>query len=507
MADEAAKQGVERVFGIPGSGATLDLINAFRKKNIAFHLTRFEGSGVIMAATIGKLSGRAGISLSIKGPGLANSIPGLATAWFESMPVVHLTEAFPENSPFSQAHKRLDHFTLVNSVTKGICRTGSDGPYLRDMSDWAESEVPGPVVFELTESKSRQVPLPRDPPLTGSVDDLVKAISQAERPIVIAGTLAERQGWGKKLAALQVPVFSTAAAKGVIDETLPSAAGVFTGVGENQTPESHLFRKSDLVIALGLTAREVLAAKPFPCTSVAIDAVHTPGYEGFSFSARAGLLAAQPAFEALNGKSWGLDLLAEILTHLHSTMDKNFLPGQVFHTVNNHFKGRVRVVMDTGYFCTIGEHAWLARRSDWCLLSGQGRYMGVGLPMALGAALYDSSVPTVVFLGDGSIGMYLAEITLAVRHHLPLMVILMSDGAFGSIRTRAIKAGLTQEPLILEDRSWVPVLTALGLTATHAETIADVNDALTCWNPDNGPAFLEISFDPDLYVAMVKGIR
>jgi thiamine pyrophosphate-dependent acetolactate synthase large subunit-like protein len=87
------------------------------------------------------------------------------------------------------------------------------------------------------------------------------------------------------------------------------------------------------------------------------------------------------------------------------------------------------------------------------------------------------------------------------------MVILMSDGAFGSIRTRAIKAGLTQEPLILEDRSWVPVLTALGLTATHAETIADVNDALTCWNPDNGPAFLEISFDPDLYVAMVKGIR
>lgn len=507
LADSAATIGIERVFGIPGSGATLDLIDAFKKKSITFHLTRFEGSGVIMAATIGRLSGQAGLSLSIKGPGLANSIPGLATAWFESLPVIHLTEAFPDNSPAYQVHKRLDHSALVSSVTKGLRKIVNGELGLPEMAAWAKAEIPGPVVFELAESEIPQAPLQRTLPPSGDIEVLVDAVKRANRPIVVAGTLAERQGWEKILASLQVPVFSTAAAKGVIDEKLPCAAGVYTGVGDTLTPEAQLIPKADLIICLGLTAREVIASRSFSCPSVAVDAVETPGYEGFSFTARAGLSAAQPVFEALEGKSWGIEPLAGVLTHLRSYMEQDFLPGQVFHAVDERFNGYVRVVMDTGYFCTIGEHAWLARRPDLCLLSGQGRYMGVGLPMALGAALYDSAVPTIVFLGDGSIGMYLAEVTLAVRHRLPLLVILMTDGAFGSIRTRAIKYGLAQDHLIMDKRSWLSVFNSFGLPGTRAESLSEVIEALNCWNPDKGPAFLEVAFDPNLYEAMVKGIR
>jgi acetolactate synthase-1/2/3 large subunit len=188
-------------------------------------------------------------------------------------------------------------------------------------------------------------------------------------------------------------------------------------------------------------------------------------------------------------------------------MEEGFLPGAVFAAIDHQFQRRLRMVMDTGYFCTIGEHAWRAASADLCLLSGQGRYMGTGLPMALGAVLHDSSVPTVLVTGDGGVAMYLAEAKLAVQHRLPLLIVLMTDNAFGSVRTRAIKEGLTQKPLTMDGKSWVPVFDSLGIPGTRAENINAVHDALAAWMPSSGPAFLEIPFEPNAYEAMVAGIR
>jgi acetolactate synthase-1/2/3 large subunit len=133
--------------------------------------------------------------------------------------------------------------------------------------------------------------------------------------------------------------------------------------------------------------------------------------------------------------------------------------------------------------------------------------MGTGLPMAIGAALHDPSVPTVMVAGDGGIAMYLAEVKLAVQHKLPLLIVLMTDNAFGSVRTRAIKDGLTQKPLIMDGKSWVPVFEALGIPGTRAENADAVTEALSDWMPSSGPAFIEIPFEPDAYEAMIDSIR
>jgi acetolactate synthase-1/2/3 large subunit len=507
MAESFALRGLKTSFGIPGSGATLQLIDAMEKRGIIFHLTRFEGSGVLMAGTIGRLTGRAGLSLSIKGPGLANAVPGLAATWFEAFPVVHLAEAAPRNAPASQAHKRLDHAAVVNGVTKGLFTlseidAGMNTPFTR-----AESEEPGPIVLELVDYADMPTTLPESIAMKGKAESMLKLIERSERPVVIAGALAVRKGWGIDLARLGIPVFSTAAAKGVVDETLPHSAGVYTGAGARLTPEFQLLPRADLVVAIGLTAREVLVAKPFHCSAIAIGAVETVGHEGFSFIESAGIEVAGPVMHALARKAWGIDELTGIKRKLFSYMTEDFLPGQVFELIYKHFAGRARAVLDTGYFCTIGEHAWPAQKAEWCLLSGQGRYMGTGLPMALGASLHDPLVPTIVFLGDGGIGMYPTEVALAVRNRLPLLIVLMSDNAFGSLRTRAIRDSLTQTPLMMDGRSWTGFFNAFGIPGTRAENIEAVSEAITDWNPDSGPAFLEIVFDPDKYESMVKGIR
>jgi acetolactate synthase I/II/III large subunit len=376
------------------------------------------------------------------------------------------------------------------------------------MAHFACAEEPGPVLFELAPSvPSSAEALPEGAAARGDAAKARELLRTAKRPIVIAGALALRAGLGAALSKLNVPVFSTAAAKGVIDERAPNAAGVFTGVGKGYTPEYAFLHRADLIIGIGLTARESLRAAPFKAPYLAIEAVETPGTAAFAPAARIGLGDASAALDHIAGASWGLDELHETLDRLQTRMEVGFLPGAVFAAIDHHFQRRVRMVIDTGYFCTIGEHAWRAASADLCLLSGQGRYMGTGLPMALGAALHDPSPPTVLVTGDGGIAMYLAEAKLAVRHKLPLLIVLMTDNAFGSIRTRAIKDGLTQRPLTMDGKSWVPVFDALGIPATRAEDAGAVADALSDWMPSSGPAFLEIPFEPDAYEAMVGGIR
>jgi thiamine pyrophosphate-dependent acetolactate synthase large subunit-like protein len=85
--------------------------------------------------------------------------------------------------------------------------------------------------------------------------------------------------------------------------------------------------------------------------------------------------------------------------------------------------------------------------------------------------------------------------------------VLMTDNTFGSIRTRAIKDKLTQKPLTMDGKSWVDVFDSLGIPGRRTENINAVRDALAAWMPRNGPAFLEIPFEPDAYEAMVAGIR
>lgn len=509
IASEIATHSPGMVFGIPGGGPSLSLLDELEKCGVAFQLTHFEGSGVIMAATMGRLAGRAGISLSIKGPGLANAVPGLAAAWFESMPVVHLTEAAVPHAPASQAHKRMDHRLLTGAVAKGIHHfSGTDpGSQMREMMCFAEKEVPGPVVVELVECDTSERPAGSPDIGSGSCDEMLALVTAACKPVMIVGSLGIRLGLSEMLGKMRIPVFTTAAAKGVVDERLAHAAGVYTGVGGKLSPESVLLPEADLVVAIGLTAREVLSATAFGCKSISLEAVETDGMDGFGFAQRGAVRHLDAVCSALGEKQWGEEELAGARSALAHKLAEHFLPGVVYDEIGRHFGCNARAVFDTGYFCTIGEHAWVARSADLCLMSGQGRYMGTGLPMAIGAALYDREIPTVAFLGDGGVGMYLAEAKLAVQHQLPLLIVLMTDHAFGSIRTRAIKDGLTQKPLRMAGSSWVDVFAAMGISGCRAQNLTEVSSALGAWHPDSGPAFLEITFDMDLYEAMVQDIR
>ena len=513
LASQIAAQGVSHIFGIPGSGPSLFLLDALEKQGVQFHLTHFEGSAALMAGAIGKLSGRSGVAISIKGPGLTNMLPGLAACSLDAFPIISISEAYLPDAPAENAHKRIDHDQLLAGIAKVQCFLSDEGPDFANLCDLAESEVPGVVHLNIAAAAHKEN-IRTGIPETKKDDDpqwktAEKLLRQSSRPVMLAGTLATRSAWCEKLNNLSIPIFTTAAAKGAVDENLPHAAGVFTGVGGPLAPETHILPQADLVISMGIRHNEVLAVKPFDCPSIHIDPLGEAYSFGFKFDTaiEGSPMQIEALLDELTGKNWGLDVVDVAGKHLAEKLDtSSFLPAAVYRCVAAHFKSEARLVLDTGDFCTIAEHAWAVSRPDLYLACGQGRYMGTSIPMGIGAAIYDAGKPTVVFTGDGGIGMFVSEIKLAVQEKLPLLIVLLTDAHLGTIRGGSLSKGLTQRPAVIHQPFWVKAIDGFGVPGARAETIVQIEKYLGGWD-QKGPFFLEIPFDADKYQRMTEGIR
>jgi acetolactate synthase-1/2/3 large subunit len=478
-------------FGIPGGGPSLDVADAIERSGGRFYTVRFEGAAALMAGAVGRLTGSPGIAVTIKGPGLANLVSGLATCALEDLPVLAIAEAFGKEDAPARAHKRIDHGRLTNAIIKG--RAGITEPgVVSTLKTLATAERPGPVLLELAQTDI----------------ELAKPASispRAQRPVVIAGSLAVRRGWTPLLNALRIPVFTTAAAKGAVDESLPHAAGVYTGVGLSLAPEITILTDADLIIGLGLRSHEVLS------TSLKLPAINIDDVDaapGFSFAALGSVHLASEALAGLQSHSgWGSDVVGSAIERLRRTLLAGpFLPAHAFERVAQRWP-RARMVLDTGFFCTVGEHIWQALDPDLYLSSGQARSMGAALPMALGAAIIRREEPTILAVGDGGIGMFFTELILAVEEQLPLLIVLMRDGTYSSVRDRAVVKGLTQRPLTITNPDWVAVASALGFKADRVKSADELSLVLATWQPADGPALVEVGFDPEPYRLMTRELR
>ena len=149
IVDVVSENVIEHAFGIPGGGISLELIDKLLSRNVSFHTTHFEGSAAIMAGVVGRLSNKVGIAISIKGPGVANMVPGLAFCAFENLPLVAMTEAYAPEVSLDRAHKRVDHQILTAPIVK-YCTSIQNGKksFLQAYSQ-AREEIPGATVLEL----------------------------------------------------------------------------------------------------------------------------------------------------------------------------------------------------------------------------------------------------------------------------------------------------------------------------------------------------------------------
>jgi thiamine pyrophosphate-dependent acetolactate synthase large subunit-like protein len=498
--------GVRVAFGVAGSGASYRLISALKSRGVGYVPVSHEAVGPIAAGAYGWLIGSPAVAISIKGPGMANMMAGMCGAYLEGYAPVCIAENYDDTVSAERMHKRLDQHTIAGTIADGFYDLG-DVPALPAVLA-KHSRATRPVYIELSRTRSRNR-IKEEAAASSPVASIDEAravldgrLATARNVVAIIGSLAKRREWEPLVEKLQIPVFTTVQAKGVIDESEFNAAGIYTGAGRALALESSLLPRADLVVTFGLRNMEILnpAAKQ---GFVNFDVAHhlaTPHDVLVDESSLQELLTALSRMPR-----WGDDLIDQNRRDWRNYVDSHeWMPGQVFAAIDG-VGWPHTLVLDTGTFCTIGEHVWHARRGRHFLGSSNGRNLGLAVPHALGAACARPGMPAICVLGDGGIRYYLAEIRTIAAMQLPVCFILMKDGRYGSI---AVNVATPPDPDIVEPRgtSWCGVMQAMGLESGHAASAPAFEELLACWDRRRC-CYIEASFDPEEYLHIADEIR
>lgn len=467
MVKALERQGVRTVFGLPGHLESF--FGALADSDIRLINMRHEAAVVMAADGYARIRRGIGVACVTAGPGLANALGGLASAFYACSPVLVLTGRNPFVMDDTAALQEMDHTSPARSMTKWA-RTVHDpsrlGEYIDMACRVALSGRPGPVLLVVPRDGAEgevdpdfaphamRPLLPAERPLADrrAVQRAAAVLMEAERPLILAGNGAYWGGAGEGLRKLardfRIPVMTKGLARGLVEEDLE------TGFG---WPVGHVAaRQADVVMVVGARFGHVIGygAPPLYKDDARFIQFDIDGGEiGRNRYVEAPVVGdCGPALEALTEElagrhnqpgdpAWVAEALVERLARLDELGREE--SGMV-HPIRMARELQSRLPDDA---IVVGDGA---NSLNWCkaiisikqapgwLDQDPFGSMGVGLPMAIGAvaAQQESATPRAVFLatGDGALGQYLSELATLSLHRLPLFIMVANDGAWGASR-------------------------------------------------------------------------
>jgi acetolactate synthase-1/2/3 large subunit len=449
------------LFGITGSGSSWHLISLLHDKGVPYYPVCHEASAAIMAGAMSCVPGNFAASISIKGPGLANMVSGIANNYFEQRPALSMSEAFAIG--MEGTHKRLDHEAMLWPVVKGLLSLNTPEK-LPELLTIARREVCGPVHLQLADRFGLQLVQPMRP------DAPRWRPLPCKKPALLLGSACQRQQLD--FSDVQVPIFTTAAAKGVVDESLSQVMGVFTGRGKSLSNES-ILEESDCLIAVGVEESELLSRVRW----VKVSTESVDDLKSF-----------------LSDKSWTAEKQS-------LERDNKWLPTQCFQLLND-MDYDYDLVCDVGLFCVVAEHLWQASPARNFVGSLNARFMGTGIPTAIGLAIA-SQRPCICVLGDGGISPFIADAQLALLLNLPIAFMYFSDGRYGSI---GISSADRYQKAIEVNVPYELMLEAMGFDTYEIADADEFHSFITSWQAKY-PVVVRCDFESTDYAEMVKEIR
>ena len=259
-------EGVERIFGVPGE-ENLDVVESLRRSGIQLVLTRHEQSAAFMAATYGRLTGRAGVCISTLGPGALNLVTGAAYAHLGAMPIVMITGQKAIMTSRQARFQIVDMVATMKPLTKSsrqIVSAASIPTLVRDAFRVAQEERLGPVHLELPEDIAGEKindppplvpPHPIDLPVAhpAALDRAAAMIRGAERPLIMLGAAASRPRLSAALSEfvrrMGIPFFNTQMGKGSV--TGGSNLYMGTAALSERDYVHQAIDQADLIVAIG----------------------------------------------------------------------------------------------------------------------------------------------------------------------------------------------------------------------------------------------------------------
>ncbi|CDE45644.1 acetolactate synthase large subunit biosynthetic type [Clostridium sp. CAG:411] len=464
------EEGVDTLFGYPG-GQAIDLFDAlYDQDNIEVILPRHEQALIHAADGYARSTGKVGVCLVTSGPGATNLVTGIATANYDSVPLVCFTGQVPLNLMGNDAFQEVD----IVGVTRGICKyavTVRDREELpriiKEAFYIASTGRPGPVVVDLpkdiqqelgTEEYPTTVNIrgykPNDAVHMRQIKKAVRLLHDAKRPLFLVGGGVNIAHANREMTQLvektNVPIITTIMGKGAVSTQHNMYLG---NIGiHGSYAANHAVTDCDLLFSIGtrfndrITGKTSEFAKNATIVHIDIDAASISKNIAVDVPIVADAkLAIEAILDVLKNKTVETPYQTEREEWLKKVLDwkrkypirmkqqEGLTPEKVIRTINKRYKDSV-IVTDVGQ-----NQLWTTQYIDLdenrqLLTSGGLGTMGYGFPAAMGAQLGNPEKKVIAISGDGGFQMNIQEMATAVVLELPLILVVFNNGYLGNVR-------------------------------------------------------------------------
>jgi acetolactate synthase I/II/III large subunit len=526
LVDQLAAQGVEHGFCVPGE-SYLAVLDALHDSPLQVTVCRQEAGAAMMAIASGRLTGRPGICFVTRGPGATNAAHGVHIAEHDSTPMILFIGQVERAMLGRGAFQEMDYRAFFGSTAKWAVEIEHPSripEIVQRAFHVAMQGRPGPVVIALPEDVLTEMALVADAPrvepaaiwpgLT-QMAELQKMLWAAERPIAILGG----GGWSERAcAALQrfaerfdLPVATSFRRATLFDAEHKNYAGEI-GIGPNPKLKARI-EAADLVVLLGGRMSEMSSQSytlfEIPTPRQKLVHVHADALEiGRVYHPSLGVIATPPAFcAALEGLqppnviAWSAHTRAARADYLAWTQSAPAMPGRVqLGEIILWLRQRAPDAIITngaGNYATWPGRFWRYRRFDSQIAPTSGS-MGFGVPTAVAAKRLLPERTVIAFAGDGCFLMNGQEFATAVQYDLPIIVIVVDNAMYGTIRMHQERhypgrVSATE----LKNPDFAAYARAFG---GHGETIDDTADFAPAFEraiASRKPAILHVKIDAE----------
>jgi|AntAceMinimDraft_1070359.scaffolds.fasta_scaffold03767_8 acetolactate synthase-1/2/3 large subunit len=528
IVEQLVAQDIKHVFCVPGE-SFLAVLDALVDSDINVTVCRQEGGATMMADAHGKLTGRPGICMVTRGPGASNALAGIHIAKQDSTPLILFVGQIERGMREREAFQEMDYRAVFGQAAKWATEIDDPARIPEIVSrafHVAMSGRPGPVVIALPEdmlvetaivAQARRVQAVDSGPSADQISDLQHRLARAKSPVAILGgsrwspeSVAQFADFAQRY---HLPVTASFRRQMLFDHDHPCYIGDL-GLGANPALLTHL-QNADLILLVGGRLSEIPSQSytllDIPVPKQALIHVHPDTNElGRVYSPSLAINASPEPFcaELARLPAPTTPVWAQSTTRLHDsylawsdptgvTTPGTLQMGGVMAHLRQVLPANAIITNGAGNYAT-WVHRFHRFKQYGTQLAPTSGSMGYGLPAAVGAKRLRPETPVICFAGDGCFMMHGQEFATAVQYNLPIVVLLVDNGMYGTIRMHQEKFYPGRvSATALKNPDFAAYAKAFGGHGERVERTEDFAGAFERAMQSNKPAIIHLITDPE----------
>ena len=517
LVESLLEEGVRLVFGIPGVG-TLPVYDAFVDHPELRHVeVRHEQGAVFMADGYSRASSEIGVAFTSNGPGALNTITAMATAYNDSVPLLHVVSENPAEvrrkgkGHFHDISDQFGVFRPVSGFTSQVSLSDEIPTAINSAFVALRNRRPRPALVEIANeafsADSTATALPAAKRLGGPIDQrfldqATELIGSSSRPLIWAGGGVATPQASEALVAmaerLGAPVITTQKGKGAMSADHPLHVGNWA----NEEPVRELIASCDVLLAVGTRFSYFPTggwSLRLPDRIVQIDI--DPAEIGRNYRVEAGvvgdaervLTGIQSGLDRLNHSPlpWRDDEVAKVLARIAEVVGTP-IEIEVLDQIRAVLPAESLVFNDPTTIAFWARSHWRSDRPrTWFVPSGFGT-LGFAMPAAIGAKLARPAIPSIAVIGDAGVMFTIQDLMTAVQEQVPVIILVFNDEGYGVERRHQDHLYGRRSGVDIRSPDFVALAEAFGASGIRVDDLSAVGSTVASVLDADGPTLIEV---------------